>query len=147
MAVILSRGRWVNWNIHHKKTKLHTIRYTLFQSVTVNKNSLSIHKAPWSLLPLARTLTSSTPTTHWRPPKPHKTLVGYCVHEAPLRVILVLEILCSSTKNTSVLGLSTWCVFHVFGCALSVYHLRSQLVRLFTLSLRDYRAHGELNMV
>ena len=51
------------------------------------------------------------------------------VHEASLRVLLVLEILCSSTFA---LMLNAWCVFRLFGCALSVYHLRSYwlIVRL-----------------
>ena len=42
-------------------------------------------------------------------------------------VLLALETLCSSTKLTSVFMLSAYCVFHVFGCALSVDHLRSQI--------------------
>ena len=41
--------------------------------------------------------------------------------------------------------------FHVFGCALSVYHLRSHIYLLgscvFTLSLCYYRAHGEQHAV
>ena len=47
------------------------------------------------------------------------------VHGAPPCVLVVLEILCSSTKLTLVLMLSAWCVFHMFGCALPVYHLKS----------------------
>ena len=39
----------------------------------------------------------------------------------------------SSTKLTVVLTLCTWCVFHVFGCALSVYHLSSHWVRVCLL--------------
>ena len=66
-------------------------------------------------------------------------------------VLFVLEILCSSTKLTFVLMLSTWCVFHVLGCALSVYHLRSHIwildLCVFALSLCCYGAHGELKMV
>ena len=50
------------------------------------------------------------------------------VHEAPLCVLLVLEILCSSPKSTLILMLSAWCVSHVLGCALSVYHLKSNWV-------------------
>ena len=50
-----------------------------------------------------------------------------CVHEVPLCALLVREILCLGTKITFVLMLSTWCGFHVFGCALSVYHLRSHI--------------------
>ena len=49
-------------------------------------------------------------------------------NEAPLCVLLVPEILCSSTKLTFALILSARCVFHVFGCALSVYHLSSHWV-------------------
>ena len=44
-----------------------------------------------------------------------------------------------------------WCVYNVFGCALYVYHLRSQIYILgscvFILSIRCYRTHGQLNMV
>ena len=50
------------------------------------------------------------------------------VHEAPLCIFLVLEILCSNTKVTFVLMFNAWCVFHVFGCALSAYHLSSRWV-------------------
>ena len=66
------------------------------------------------------------------------------VHETPLCVLLELEILCSSTKLTFVLLLSACGVFHVFGFALSLYHMSSHWVRV---CLRSYRAHGELKMV
>ena len=45
-------------------------------------------------------------------------------------VLLVVELLCSTTKLTFVLTLWAWCVFPVFGCALSVYHLSSHWVRV-----------------
>ena len=60
------------------------------------------------------------------------------VHKASLCVLLVLEILCLSTKLTFVLTLCTWRVFHVFGCALSVYHLSSHWVRVCLGLLRVY---------
>ena len=41
--------------------------------------------------------------------------------------------MCSSTKLTVVLTLCAWYVFHVFGCALSVYHLSSHWVRVCLL--------------
>ena len=65
------------------------------------------------------------------------------------RSATVFKNLCSSTKLTFVLMLRTWCVFHVFDCALSVYHLSSHwvCVCVFTLSLHCYQAHGELKMV
>ena len=66
------------------------------------------------------------------------------VLKAPLCVLLVLKMLCPSTKLTFVLMLSTWCVFHVFGCVLSEFTVGSCV---FTLSLRCFRAHGELKMV
>ena len=67
------------------------------------------------------------------------------VHEVSLCVLLVFEILWSSTNLTFVLTLCAWCVFRVFGCALSVYHLSSHWVRVcLLLSLRCYRAHDEL---
>ena len=70
------------------------------------------------------------------------------VHEAPLCVLLALEIWCSSTKLTFVLTLSAWCVFHVFGCDLSLYRLSSHCIRVcLLLGLRSYRAHGELEIV
>ena len=79
----------------------------------------------------------------------HAKQIG--VHETPLCALLVLEILCPSTKLTFVLMLSAWWAFHVFGCDLSVYHLRSHVWILgswvFTLSLRCYRALCELLMV
>ena len=56
--------------------------------------------------------------------------------------LLELEILCSSTKLTFVLMLSAWCVFHMSGCTLSVYYLRSHWVRVcllkFTLLLSTW---------
>ena len=52
------------------------------------------------------------------------------VHEVPLCVLLVLEILCCA-----------WCVFHVFDRALSGYQL-IHCVPVFTLSWRCYRAQG-----
>ena len=55
------------------------------------------------------------------------------VHEASLCVLLVLEILRSSTKLPFLLTLCTWCVFHVFGCALSVYHLSAHWVHVCLL--------------
>ena len=58
-------------------------------------------------------------------------------------VLLVIEILWSSTKLTFAL----MCVFHVFDCALSVYHFSSHWIRVFTLRLRCYRAPGELKVV
>ena len=65
--------------------------------------------------------------------------------------VLVLEISYSSTKSTFVSMLSAWCVLHVVGCALSMYHLRLHLWILgscgFILSLRCYWAHGEFKMV
>ena len=48
-------------------------------------------------------------------------------------VSLGLEIVCSSTKLTFVSMLSAWCVFHVFGCASSVYDLSSHWVRVYLL--------------
>ena len=71
------------------------------------------------------------------------------VHEASLCVLLVLEILCSSTKLSFVLMLSTQCAFHAFDFALSVYHLRSHIWGscVFTLMLGCYGAHGELKTV
>ena len=50
------------------------------------------------------------------------------VHEASLCVLLVLEILCSSTKLTFVLTLCAWCVFHVFGVLYLCIILSSHLV-------------------
>ena len=49
--------------------------------------------------------------------------------EASLCILFVLEILCLSTKITFGLTLCAWCVFHVFACGLSVYHLSSHWVR------------------
>ena len=73
------------------------------------------------------------------------------VQEASLVCLLVLEILCSRQKLTFMLMLNTWCGFHVFGCTLSVYQLRSHIWILglcrFTLSLHCFRAHGELQLV
>ena len=44
--------------------------------------------------------------------------------------------------------LSAWCVFHVFGCDLSLYRLSSHCIRVcLLLGLRSYRAHGELEIV
>ena len=93
----------------------------------------------------------------WRP---LKGLLPWCpkfksnsqqigVHEASLCVLLVLEILCSSTKLTFVLMLSAWCVFGVcFPCVwLCIIWVHIGFVCMFTLSLRCYRAQGELNMV
>ena len=69
--------------------------------------------------------------TLWRPLWRHCNETG--VHQTPLCVLLVLEILCSSTKLTFVLTLIAWFVFHVFDCSLSVQHLRSFWVRLCLL--------------
>ena len=68
------------------------------------------------------------------------------VHEAPLCVLLVPESLCSSTKLTFVLMLSVWCVFHMFGCALSVCHLLSHWVRvclLWVYVIIEHMVHSE----
>ena len=66
-------------------------------------------------------------------------------------VSLVLNILCSDTKLTFVLMLSPWCDFHVIGCALSVYHLKSHISILdscvVTLSLLCYRAPDEFKII
>ena len=51
------------------------------------------------------------------------------VHEAPLCVLLGLEMLYSSSKLTFVLMLSAWCVFRVW-LRLTVYHSRSYWVRV-----------------
>ena len=76
----------------------------------------------------------------------HIQLIG--VHDAPLCVLFVIEILCSGTKLTLVLKLSAWCVFHVLGCALSVYHLSSHWARVCLLRVYGcYPAHGELKIV
>ena len=55
--------------------------------------------------------------------------------------------------NFFVLMLSAWCVFHVFGCALSVYlcikipHINIRLVWVYFEFTLLSRAHGELKMV
>ena len=70
------------------------------------------------------------------------------IHKAPLCDLLVLKILCSSTKLTFVLMLSAWCVFNVFHCALSCVSFEFTLGScVFTLSLHCHWAHGELKMV
>ena len=51
------------------------------------------------------------------------------VHEASVCVSLVLEILCLNKINFNVDVVRMVC-FHVFGCALSVYHLSSHWVRV-----------------
>ena len=44
-----------------------------------------------------------------------------------LRQSCQIDDLLFSMKLTYVLMLSAWCVFHVFGCVKSVYHLRSHI--------------------
>ena len=71
------------------------------------------------------------------------------VHEASLYVLLVLEILYSSTKLTFVLMLSACCfISYVWLCLICVSfkitHMNIGFVCVFTLSLRCYRARGEL---
>ena len=66
-----------------------------------------------------------------------KMIVDLVVKEQPSKlaftkrhcVLLVLEILCSSTKLWLLSTSYAWYVFHVFDRALSVYHLRSHRVR------------------
>ena len=60
------------------------------------------------------------------------------IHEISLCILLGLEILCSSKKIKSCVDVERM-VFHMFGIALSVYHLRS-----CGLSLCCYPAYDEL---
>ena len=50
-------------------------------------------------------------------------------------LLLVLEILCSSTKLMFVLMLSALCIFHAYGCALSVYNLKLYVESMLLLSI------------
>ena len=63
------------------------------------------------------------------------------VHKVPLCVLVVLKMLCSSTKLTFVLMLSACCVFQVFGCSISVYHLSSHWVCVCLLWVYIVIAH------
>ena len=58
-------------------------------------------------------------------------------------VLLVLEIMCSSTKLTFVLTLCAWCVFHVFGCALCVY-VSSKITHMNIMFVFNYVVIGHI---
>ena len=76
---------------------------------------------------------------HNQNPYTDVTIQQIGVHEALLCVLLVLELLCCSTKLTFVLILITWCVFHVFGGSTSVcyrtykYWVRVCLLRFYVV--------------
>ena len=56
------------------------------------------------------------------------------IHEVPPCVLLLLEILCASTKWTFVLMLSTWCVFRVWLRFICVWFKITSGLGVFTLS-------------